>query len=47
MKKYKLYANPNPKYVEKEINKLIKKGFEIYDWKMNNNAICVIMIKED
>lgn len=45
--KYKVVSNPFPKDVEKAINKLSKEGYEIFDWKMNNNTICVILVKEN
>ena len=47
MKKYKVFSSLYPSGVEKEINKLVKKGYELYDWKINNNCICVIMVKEN
>lgn len=47
MKKYKVFSSLYPADVEKVINKLVKKGYEFYDWKINNNCICVIMTKEE
>ncbi len=47
MKEYKVFSSLYPNGIEKEINKLAKKGYEIYDWKMKNNCICVIMRKEN
>lgn len=46
MKVYKMFTSQYPKPIEDEINKLSKKGYEVFDWKMNDNAICMIMVKE-
>lgn len=46
MKEYKILSSAYPEDVEKKMNQLVKKGYEFYDWKINNNCICVIMTKE-
>ena len=43
---YKIVASPYPKDIEKEINRLSKEGYEIFDWNMNNNTMCVILVRE-
>ena len=46
MKKYKVFSSLYLNFIEKEMNKLVKKGYEFYDWKLNDNCIYVIMVKE-
>ena len=43
---YKFIANSILPFVEEEINKLSEEGYEIFDWKMNDNTICVILVRE-
>ena len=46
MKVYKMFTSQYPKPIEEEMNRLSKKGYEVFSWKMNDNAICMIMAKE-
>lgn len=46
MKVYKMFTSQYPKPIEDEMNRLSKQGYEVFSWKMNDNAICMIMAKE-
>jgi len=47
MKEYKFIFNSLPNVLTKEVNKHIKKGFVIENWKLNNNTIVVLLSKEN
>ncbi len=46
MKVYKMFTSQYPKLIEKEMNRLSEQGYEVHSWKMNDSAICMIMVKE-
>ena len=46
MKEYKFIHDTFPRELTKKVNKYIKKGYLIEDWKLSDNAIVVLLSKE-
>ena len=47
MKKYKFIINSSPNEITKRVNKYVKQGWSLKDWKLNDNVITVLLEKED
>lgn len=46
MKEYKFVWDSFPDELTKKVNRLIKKGFVIENWKINDKAIVVLLSRE-
>ena len=46
MKEYKFIHDVFPRDLTKKVNKYIKKGYSLEDWKLSNNAIVVLLSRE-
>lgn len=47
MKEYKFIYDTFPCELTKKVNKYIKKGYLLEKWKLSNNAIVVLLSKEN
>ena len=47
MKQYKFIISTYPDVISKNVNTLIKKGYLLEDWKLNNNTVVVLLSKEN
>ena len=47
MKEYKFIHDTFPRELTKKVNKYIKKGYLLEDWKLSDNAIVVLLSKEN
>ena len=47
MKEYKFIYDTFPCELTKKVNKSIKKGYLLEDWKLSNNAIVVLLSREN
>ena len=47
MKKYKFLADKVPSVLSKLLNKHIKKGWKLEEWKVNDNVVVMLLSKED
>lgn len=47
MKEYKFIHDTFPRELSKEVNKYIKKGYLLENWKLSDNAIVVLLSKEN
>ena len=46
MKKYKFIVGQYPTETTKKLNKYIKQGWQLKEWKLNNNVVVVLLEKE-